>query len=80
MNRNGKEAAGNMWTINQSINQEVLDTGIEDEEERGPEVRKEIRSVTSIMATHAYRKNPEPTRFATKGHIHLQGSSRAQRE
>ena len=38
------------------------------------------RSGTSIMATHAYRKNPEPTMFATEGHMNLQGSSRAQRE
>ena len=36
-----------------------MSTGVDDKGERGTEEGKEICSWSSIMATHAYRKNPE---------------------
>ena len=51
-NQEREEAAGNFWT-------EETITGVEDEGEIRTEERKEICSGATLMATHAYTRNPE---------------------
>ena len=51
-NQESEEAAGNVRT-------EDMITGVDDEGEIRTEERKEICSGATLMATHAYTRNPE---------------------
>ena len=52
VNQDREEAAGNTRT-------EEMITGVEDEGEIRREVTKEICAGATLMATHAYKRNPE---------------------